>query len=73
MHTASPPGFPTRLRKLRKRHGYTQAALADIVGCHFRTVGGWELGLHQPRPGDPIIKTAVALGTTVTYLLEGKR
>jgi transcriptional regulator with XRE-family HTH domain len=73
MTTKSPPGFPTRLRKLRLEHGYTQAALADIVGVHHRTIGWWETGRHKPTPGDPIIRTAVALGTTVTYLLKGKR
>jgi len=73
LHTQSPPGFPTRLRKLRLQHGYTQAALAEIVGLHPRTIGFWELGKSRPNPGDAIIKTAAALGTTVGYLLEGKR
>lgn len=73
MHSQSPPGFPTRLRKLRLEHGYTQAGLAKIVGVHPRTIGFWELGKNHPAPGDPIIKTAVALHTTVKYLLEGKR
>lgn len=69
----SPPGFPSRLRKLRLRHGYTQAGLAEVVGVHPRTIGWWESGKHKPNPGDSIIKTAVVLDTTVRYLLEGKR
>jgi transcriptional regulator with XRE-family HTH domain len=68
-----PPGFPRRLRKLRLQHGYTQKSLAEIVGVHWRTIGHWETGLHSPPPGDPIIRAAVALNTTVKYLLEGKR
>jgi len=71
-HTPSPRGFPTRLRKLRRQHGYTQRALADIVGVHYRTIGFWETGRSLPNPGDPIIKTAAALGTTVGYLLTGR-
>jgi transcriptional regulator with XRE-family HTH domain len=60
------------LRKLRLEHGYTQEALAGIAGVHPRTLGGWELGKHKPTPGDPIIRTAVVLGTTVVYLLTGR-
>jgi DNA-binding XRE family transcriptional regulator len=65
--------FPRRLRRLRVQHGYTQKALADIAGVHWRTIGHWETGLHKPAPGDGIIRAAVALNTTVKYLLEGKR
>jgi DNA-binding XRE family transcriptional regulator len=70
--TPSPPGFPTRLRKLRLKLGYTQKGLAEIAGVHYRTIGFWESGRHQPNPGDPIIKTAVALRTSVSYLLTGR-
>ena len=72
MTIQSPPGFPTRLRKLRLQHGYTQMTLAEVVGVHLRTIGWWESGKHKPRPGDPIIRTAVALNTTVKYLLTGR-
>jgi len=68
-----PVGFPRRLRKLRLEHGYTQKALAEIVGIHWRTIGFWESGKHRPMPGDAIIRTSVALNTTVRFLLEGKR
>jgi DNA-binding XRE family transcriptional regulator len=71
--TTPPPGFPRRLRKLRVQHGYTQKALAEIANVHWRTIGHWETGLHKPVPGDGIIRTAVALNTTVKFLLEGKR
>jgi len=73
MISPSPPGFPTRLRKLRLQHGYTQAGLAEIVEVHPRTIGFWEVGKHRPAPGDALIKTAAVLGVTVRYLLEGKR
>lgn len=73
MITQSPPGFPSRLRRLRLQHGYTQAGLAEIVEVHPRTIGFWEVGKHKPAPGEAIIRTAVVLDTTVKYLLEGKR
>lgn len=71
MSTTPPPGFPARLRALRLEHGYTQKALAEIVGVNHRTIGWWETGRHHPDPGDPIIKTAAVLGTTVGHLLKG--
>jgi transcriptional regulator with XRE-family HTH domain len=61
------------LRKLRLEHGYTQKGLADIAGVHWRTIGFWEVGKHRPSPGDGIQRTAVALNTSVKYLLEGRR
>jgi DNA-binding XRE family transcriptional regulator len=60
------------LRKLRKQQGYSQRTLAEVVGVNTRTIGFWETGKHTPRSGDPIIKTAVALRTSVSYLLTGR-
>jgi DNA-binding XRE family transcriptional regulator len=66
-------GFPRRLAKMRKEHGYTQKALAEIAGIHWHTIRNWEEGLTTPRQGDGLIKTATALGVSVKQLLTGRK
>ena len=61
MNVQSPPGFPTRLRKLRKQHGYTQAALAESKDRVFHMERSvfwrmrelWQSARAALRPGSP--------------------
>lgn len=36
------------LRRWRKAQGYSQAKLADLVGCHFSYIGHIERGVRSP-------------------------
>jgi WD40 repeat protein/transcriptional regulator with XRE-family HTH domain len=42
--------FHTQLRYEREQRGWTQAELAEKVGCDQKTVGNWESGKQFPRP-----------------------
>jgi transcriptional regulator with XRE-family HTH domain len=40
---------PTAIRRLRTRHGWTQAELAARLGTDAVTVSRWERGVSSPR------------------------
>ena len=40
--------FANRLKSLRTKHGYTQAALAEILGISQSAVGMYEQGRREP-------------------------
>lgn len=42
--------WPQYLRDWRGRHGMTQAALADALGCSKRAVEDWEQARRTPPP-----------------------
>lgn len=42
-------GFAMRLTQLRKKKGYTQAQLADIIGVTNKSVSRWERGVSQTK------------------------
>jgi WD40 repeat protein/transcriptional regulator with XRE-family HTH domain len=42
--------FHEQLRFERERRGWSQADLAEKVGCDTKTVGRWESGVRFPRP-----------------------
>lgn len=46
------------LKKLRKRHGLSAAALGKIVGASLQTIYNWESGKTRP-PKEQIVKIAV--------------
>lgn len=52
--------FSTYILNRRKELGYSQAALAEKVGCRATTIGTWESSQNRPR-GDRIYKLAAAL------------
>jgi len=39
---------PAALKRLRKRLNLTQRDLAEMLGCTWQTVSGWENGHTQP-------------------------
>ncbi|MCD6239138.1 MAG: hypothetical protein DRP50_03145 [Thermotoga sp.] len=57
-----------RLRKLRKKKGYSQESLAHILGVTRQNISAYELGEADP-PVSKLILLARALGTTTDYLL----
>lgn len=57
-----------RLRELRKQHGLTTTALANIVGCSNPTITHYEKGDRKPDP-EMLKKLADYFGVSVDYLL----
>jgi len=48
--TSSKPSPNLRLKRERELRGWSQADLAEKVGCDTKTVGRWESGDSSPRP-----------------------
>jgi transcriptional regulator with XRE-family HTH domain len=68
---ASPLDFPQRLAEFRKRHGITQAQLAECIGTHVVQLRRCKAGSSQPTL-DVIRKLATALQVSADLLLFGK-
>jgi len=60
--------FPERLATLRKGKGFTQQALADIVGVHVMQIRRYEGAASQPTL-DVIRRIAIALHVSADTLL----
>ena len=60
--------FSERLKELRKKRGYTQSELADILNIKRATIAKWETGMTEPRI-ESLIKLADILDTTTDFLL----
>ena len=60
--------FPERLTVLRKQRGFTQEALADLIGITKMQVYRYESGSSQPTL-DVIKKLAVTLSVTTDELI----
>jgi|SRR5450830_43019 len=60
--------FPERLATLRKQRGFTQEALAELIGITKTQVYRYESGNSQPTL-DVIKKLAVALSITTDELI----
>jgi transcriptional regulator with XRE-family HTH domain len=58
-----------RLQRLRRRRGFTQAALARKIGGHVMTISQLERGVRQPSMA-MLHRLAKALGVSVAKLLE---
>lgn len=63
--------FGQTLRAFRKKKGFSQEELADIVKVSLKTVQRWETNARQPRI-DEIRKLAQALSVTEQELLAGE-
>jgi len=64
--------WPARIRRLRRRLGLTQVALAKRLGCAPNTVATWERGLYEPQKLMRIIVKALEKDNAARDL-EGKR
>jgi transcriptional regulator with XRE-family HTH domain len=68
--TAIRKAFGSRIKELRKSHGWTQKQLAAQLGIRFQLLNNYEGGQHSP-PAENLIKLADVLKTTIDYLLTG--
>jgi transcriptional regulator with XRE-family HTH domain len=57
-----------RIKELRKDNGYTQAQLAEKVGCSQPMIALWEKGECEPT-ASAIVKLSDALNCTTDFLL----
>ncbi|MBR3741452.1 MAG: helix-turn-helix transcriptional regulator [Clostridia bacterium] len=60
--------FRFRLKELRDKRGYSQAALANKIGVKQSTVGMWENGTNYPKV-QQLITLADLFHASVDYLL----
>ena len=67
---ANDKGFAQRLRDLRKRAGFSQTELAQLVGVSLLTIFRWENAERQPRL-EEIKKLAEVLHVSESELLNG--
>ena len=58
----------TKLADLRKRHGYSQEALAEKMGVSRQAVSKWERGESTPDT-DTLIELAKLYNVSVDYIL----
>ena len=49
LRTTVPSDYAERIRSLRKRHGFTQSRLAEMLGVSYASINRWEN--EQARPG----------------------
>lgn len=59
--------FGRRLRKIRKRQGFEQAALAEIARVPTSSISHFEHGKHKPSY-DSLVRLACALDVSLDYL-----
>jgi len=50
MARSLPQPFHQILKRERRKHGWTQSALAELLGIDANTVSRWERGSHAPYP-----------------------
>ena len=62
--------FAERLKELRKKKGFSQAQLAEMINVHFAQVSRYERGETKPN-AEAMTKLAQALDTTTDYLMNG--
>ena len=61
-------GLPQRLKKLRKKFGWTQQIVADKLSITIGTYSGYERGYRKPD-ADILRKLATLFNTTTDYIL----
>jgi transcriptional regulator with XRE-family HTH domain len=62
--------FSERLKDLRKKKGYSQGELAELIEVHFTQVSRYERGETKPN-AEAMTKLAKVLDTTVDFLMNG--
>lgn len=60
--------FSTRLKELRKEHGFTQKYVADVLGFSDKGYGYYELGQREPSI-DTLNKLCDLFDVTSDYLI----
>lgn len=60
--------FGARLKDLRKQHGYTQKALAEILGLERSAIGKYEAGAAMPTD-ETKLRLAKLFNVSMDYLL----
>lgn len=63
--------FPERVRRLRRRQGFTQMELAKLSGLPRETIGRWERGVAKPYGGKTVRRVCAILRCAPDYLLWG--
>ena len=58
-----------KFRELRKKIGYLQSDIANILNVSTSTIGMWEQGRNQPD-NESLVKIANLFGVTTDYLLD---
>lgn len=61
--------FGEKLKTTRKEHGYSQEALAELLGISRQAVCKWENGQGYPEI-DTLVSISQILGVSVDYLLK---
>ena len=60
-----------RMFEARKKKGYTQEQLADLLGISYKSISGAENGQKIMRP-ESLIKVCEVLDISLDYLLTGE-
>jgi transcriptional regulator with XRE-family HTH domain len=63
-------GFGERIRQARKKKGYTQSELAEIVGISTSSVGQFEVGKNKPTL-ENLVKISYACNISIEWLVTG--
>ena len=61
--------FAEKLRMLRKRKGYTQQELADIIGVTSRTLINYEMGKCCPKQTELYMRLASVFNVNMEELI----
>jgi transcriptional regulator with XRE-family HTH domain len=64
------PGFPQRLRELRRQKNLSQSALGEKAGVHYTHISKYERGVSTPSL-ETIRGLADALDVSTDFLMEG--
>jgi transcriptional regulator with XRE-family HTH domain len=62
--------FAERLKALRKRKGYSQTELAELIDVHYTQISRYERSETIPN-AQVVVNIAKALESTVDYLVSG--
>jgi transcriptional regulator with XRE-family HTH domain len=63
-------GLAENIRKVRKKRGWSQSELGEIIGSHLSHINRIETGKHDPSLG-VLKKIANALNVSIDFLVNG--